>query len=274
MKEIGYLFFRFSSRISEFVRYCRQIYRRALLIICCMVLFPFFPGNAYSVNFSINPVRIFLDGDNKTNVLKIKNQSDDDVSLQLASYAWTHDNVGKNIYTPTRDIIFFPKILTIHKHEEKIIRIGTTIPQGRQEKTYRLFINEIPTPGPVKSTVVQMVLKVGVPVFITPTVTEEQGSIASMELRGGNLYLRIKNGGNVHFIINSIAVQGNDASGKEIYKTEFGGWYLHGGKTKDYTVEIPEEHCHTIKTLRVDVSTDNDFSFREELNVIKEMCTP
>ena len=247
---------------------------KGITCLCCIALFCLIPAKVFSANFSINPVRIFLDGAQKTNILKIRNQSDEKVSLQLKTYTWTHDSKGENTYTPTKDIIFFPRIVTIHKDEEKIIRIGTTMPQGDQEKTYRLFIEEIPSPDPVKSNVVKMVMKVGVPIFIAPVKTEEKGSIESVQLQAGTLHLKVKNRGNAHFIVNSIEVSGEDSAGKEIYQTEIGGWYLHSGKIKEYSVEIPEDLCDHIATVRVDLSTDNKISFSEILNVTKEQCLP
>lgn len=237
-----------------------------------MALLCLFPEKGFPVNFSINPVRIFLDADHKTNVLKIRNQSEEDVSLQLKTYTWTHDSKGENTYTPTKDIIFFPRIVTIHKDEEKIVRIGTALPQSDQEKTYRLFIEEIATPDPLKSNVVKMLMKVGVPIFIAPYETEQKGSIGSVELQAGTLHLNVKNSGNAHFIVNTIEVSGKDAEGKEIYQTEIGGWYLHGGKLKEYSFEIPEDLCERIATLKVDLLTDHKLSMSEILNVTKDQC--
>ncbi len=264
--------------VKKATSFLHNLYHRCrlniIICLCFPVLLVLLPENGFPVNFSINPVRIFLDGQNKTNVLKIKNQSDEDISLQLQTFSWAHDSSGKNDYSPTKDIIFFPRILTIHKDEEKIIRIGTVIPQDNQEKTYRLFIEEIPAPDPVKSNVVNMVMKVGVPVFISPFEEVHGGSIVSTELLGGTLHLKVKNEGNAHFIVNSIALEGKDSPGNEIYTTEIGGWYLHGGKTKEYEIEIPGDHCHSIATLKVEVSTDNKLSFSEILNVTREMCLP
>ena len=252
---------------------CGKVHMRLLFLTCCTLLFFLCPVPALPVNFSINPVKIFLDGKSKTNVLKIKNHSDEKISLQVRTFTWEHDRHGRNDYTPTRDIIFFPKILTIQKNEEKIIRIGTNIPQSGDEKTYRMFLEEIPPPDSQERMAVRMIMKIGVPVFVSPHTTVTKGRIESMSLHKGDLHLTVKNTGNVHFLVQSVRVRGTDVSGKELYSTEIGGWYLHGGKEKEYTVEIPEEHCRSIAHLQAHVTTDI-LSMSKKLNVAKEMCKP
>ena len=88
-----------------------------LILLCSFILL--FPLEGMSVNFSVNPIRIFFDGENKTNILAITNESPENVTLQLKAVTWTHDEDGKGIYSPTEDIIFFPKIVTIKANEQK-----------------------------------------------------------------------------------------------------------------------------------------------------------
>ncbi len=222
-----------------------------------------------AANFTVNPIRIFFDGAQKTNVLSITNTSDEPVSLELKAVAWGHDNT----YTPTKDIIFFPKMLTINKGEEKIIRIGHRISVEQLEKTYRLFIKEIPDISPEGRTELKMVMNLGVPIFIMPSEQISEGEIEKTDLSNGELTVSLKNTGNVHFVIQSIAVSGIDDTLKEIFSANMAGWYLLAGSARDYTFEIPEESCLNIKNLQVNVETDKP-SMEKKFGVIKEMCTP
>lgn len=244
-----------------------------LTFSCFFIFFLLLPEKVFPVNFTVNPVRIFFDGRNRTNILTIKNEDEESVTLQLRAYAWKQDEKGENIYSPTKDIIFFPKIVTIKKGEEKIIRLGTNLSRDEHEQTYRLYIEEIPGPGTTESTAVRIIMKVGVPIFISPLKVDAQGSIEKKELQKGKLYFEVKNNGNVHFIIRAVNVKGNDASGKEVFKTAIGGGYLHGGSSKGFTVEIPTENCLKMNNLEINIDTDR-LSLIEKLNVLKEMCTP
>ncbi|MBM4137860.1 MAG: molecular chaperone [Nitrospira sp.] len=82
-------------------------------------------GSANPITFDINPVRIFFDAKVTTEKLNVRNSGDRDFSLQLRVYKWSQDAHGEDIYEETTDIVIFPKIVTIKKGEEKIIRIGT-----------------------------------------------------------------------------------------------------------------------------------------------------
>lgn len=244
---------------------------RILFLICSLILLC--PLKGLSANFSVNPIRVFFDSENKTNILTIKNESSEEITLQIKAVAWTHNEDGKGIYSPTEDIIFFPKIATIKAEEQKIIRLGTKASQEKQEKTYRLFLEEIPAPSTTENTAVKIIMNVGVPIFIAPHKIEALGTIEKIGLSKGSLSLTVKNEGNVHLILQSIKVAGRDASGEEAYGTEIAGGYLHQGKSKNFTIEIPLEKCLDIKTVNVDIKTDR-LSMKEKLDIGKEMCKP
>ncbi len=248
-------------------------YCRAILTASCIVLFLIFPTNGYSVNFSVNPIKVYFNSSNKTSVLKVKNNSDEKVTLNLAAKEWSHDHEGNNIYNPTKDLIFFPKILTINKDEEKIIRIGTKLPPGSLEKTYRIFLQEVATPGQQDTTSVRMLMRVGVPVFISPLSTVSEGSIEKIEINKENLGVTVKNEGTTHFLMRSIKAKGSDEFGKEVFNTEKGGWYLHAGNSKNVSMKIPVESCFKTKNLQVTVDTDK-LSMDKNIEINKAMCTP
>jgi fimbrial chaperone protein len=244
----------------------------AILTGSCIILFLLFPINGYSVNFSVNPIKVYFNSSNKTNVLEVKNNSEEKVTLNLVANEWSHDHEGNNIYSPTKDLIFFPKILTINKDEEKIIRIGSRLPSGSLEKTYRIFLEEVATPGQQDTTSVRMLMRVGVPVFISPLSTVSEGSIEKIELQKGNLEITVKNKGNIHLLMRSIKAKGADEFGKEVFNTERGGWYLHAGNSKNITMNIPVESCYKTKNLQITVDTDK-LSMDKNIEIDKAMCT-
>jgi fimbrial chaperone protein len=251
----------------------RNIYRVTVRSLICLLSLLLFWETGRAANFTVSPVRLFFNSNNRTNILTIKNNSEESITLQLRVYEWRQNERGENLYSPTKDILFFPKILTLKKAEEKIIRLGTRVPQGKDEKTYRLYIEEIPPPTTLETTAVRIVMKVGIPIFISPLEVESKGNIEKLELSKGKLYVLLRNGGNIHFIIKSIKLIGSDASGREVFRTERGGGYLHGNNTKALTFDIPIKECLKIKTLRVAADTDR-ISMSGKLDVHKKMCIP
>jgi fimbrial chaperone protein len=230
-----------------------------------------FPQKIFSADFTINPIRVFLNSSNMTEVITIKNGSDKNLTLQLNAFEWQQDSDGKDKYFSTKDLVFFPKIFRISGGGEKIIRLGTRVPQGRNEKTYRLYFEEVPEPLEAKTTAVRILLKIGVPVFISPVKAESKGRIESIEINRGTLNIAVKNEGNNHFVVKKIKVDGFDDSGEEVFSTEIGGWYLHGGVSRVFSVNIPVDDCLKIKTLNVNIDTDK-LSIDEKVDVSKEMC--
>lgn len=232
-----------------------------------------FPTKGFSADFSINPIKIFFDSLNKTNILAINNESDEDLTLHLKAYTWEHNSKGKDIYAPTKDIIFFPKIVTIKSNEERIIRVGTKISQGKQEKTYRIFIEEIPGSSPTETTAVKIIMKVGVPIFIMPQKMDARGSIETLDIMQGELSVAVKNDGNIHFIVRSIKTEGIDEAGNSLFQNEIGGGYVHGSNSKNFTIKIPEDNCPKLKSINIDISTDR-LSMSKKIDIDKEMCAP
>lgn len=244
--------------------------RSFLSVYSLSVIFLFlFSAEALPANFTVSPIRIFFDGTQKTNVLTVKNMSDTPVSLEIKTVLWEHDKD----YSPTSDIIFFPKMLTMGAGEEKIIRIGHKMPPVPVEKTYRMFVSEIPVLRREEGATLQMVMNLGVPIFIQPAMPSSNGEIESLTLSNGKLNISLKNSGNVHFLIKSIKVSGKDNDLTEVFGAEMAGWYLLAGNSKEYTLEIDKESCLKIKNLRIDIETDS-LSIEKDFPVSNEMCAP
>jgi fimbrial chaperone protein len=246
-------------------------YRNWTILFSCMLILLICPVTGLTAQFSLNPVRVFFDGANKTNIITVHNDSDEEITLQLNAFKWEQDDKGKDVYSPTKDIIFFPRIVKIKPAEDKIIRLGTRVIRKGREQTYRLYLEEIPTPSTSETTTVRLVMKVGVPIFIAPSHVDAKGKIEKAALTKGNLDLAINNEGTIHFIVRAIRVAGIDDSGNEIYKTDIGGKYILGGNRKDFSFVIPQEDCHRLKTLNIDVDTDR-LSLGEKLAVHETMC--
>jgi fimbrial chaperone protein len=232
------------------------------------------PSNGSAVDFTVNPVTISFDAGQKTTILTVKNQSDESLTLQLSAFRWAQDEDGKDGYIPTNDIVLFPKILTIEKESERLIRMGIQVPPGSVEKTYRIYLEEIPQPQQALSgsAVLRTVMKIGVPVFVSPVKKDAMGEIDKLELTKGNLMISVHNSGNYHFIIKSVTVKGIDDSGRAIYSNEFGGWYLLEGRARVFRTKVPEDICRKVRQFHVDVSADI-LSLKEKLNVLQGQCT-
>lgn len=201
------------------------------------------PSTAFAGEWRVTPIRLEFDARAKSGVITLINEGDEKLNFQIKAAEWTQDAEGKDQYQETNELIFFPRIMALDKKEERVIRTGIRIPATTREKTYRLFIEEIPAPQKVEGTIVAINLRFGVPIFVKPLKVDPKGGIERIELSKGVLNASLKNMGNVHFVINSIDVRGKSSKGEEVFSKELSGWYLLSGVTRHYTMPIPEAVC-------------------------------
>ncbi len=227
---------------------------------------------ACAANFDIQPIRIDLNNKTRLSKLVIKNVSETDFPIQARAYEWSQNEKGEDVYRETQDIIVFPKIMTIAKGEERFIRLGTNVVPGLKEKTYRVYVEEMPSDTTRKEgATIRLFMKVGIPVFIAPTKSEEKADIEGIFVSGGKIQLKVKNSGNSHFIVTGISLLGLNAKGQESFNRHIGGWYLLSGSEKVYETEMPPDSCNAIDQLDIELKTTKT-TVRKQFRVEKSMC--
>lgn len=257
------------------IGFTKYFFKR-VLIGSFLLLMVFLPAGVYAGQWRVAPVRISLDRRARSCVITILNDGEDTVHLQGKAMAWTQDEAGKDVYEETRNLIFFPRILKLGKGEQKIIRAGLRVPATAQEKTYRLFIEEIPQPKTDISEAAQLtvVIRFGIPVFAKPLKEEPAADLASVSLAKGGVSAVVANTGNIHFRITDITIQGRDDKGEETFTEKLNGWYLLAGASRSYATSISAEQCAVSEQLDITVATDTDITLHRSLNVDKAQCLP
>ncbi|MDP1610660.1 MAG: fimbria/pilus periplasmic chaperone [Sulfuritalea sp.] len=235
-----------------------------------LVLLLAFQLQAVAGSFGVSPIRIDLDRSARNGAIAVTNDEDGaPLRTQLRLYEWTQDASGKDEYRESEDLLYFPRLMALEKGEQKLVRVGLRVPATTQEKTYRLFIEELPSPPPpgaAPGARVAIAVRFGVPVFVKPMNEDIRGVIEKLELTKGSLRVVVRNAGNVHFTINAIAIASGDAHVKEV-----SGWYLLAGAMREHAIELPAETCGGLKRLDVTVKTDKS-EFKDALDVNASMC--
>jgi fimbrial chaperone protein len=242
----------------------------SLLPFLCILLLPVL---AFSGEFRVSPIRLELDRANRNGTVTVVNEAEEKLNVQMKAFEWSEDGDGKDQYTETNDIIFFPRIMTVEKKEERVLRAGIKIPATTKEKTYRLFIEEIPNAQKGEGVNVAITIRFGVPIFVKPIKEDVKGEIESVTLSNRTLNAAVRNKGNVHFIIHSIDIKGTNSRGEGIFTKELSGWYLLSGASRLYSASIPPEICKQLSKLDLEVKT-NKANFIGKLDVNEAMCTP
>lgn len=232
------------------------------------------PTQAWAADFSVNPIRLELSPAVKSGVLSVRNDGKEKLSFQVDAMEWTQDATGADKYTETRDLVFFPKILGVEAGEEGIIRVGARTPTVPAEKTYRLFIQELPNPSQAAVSDgprINLLLRFGAPIFVVPAQPTDSADLSNLALAKGVLNLSVKNTGNRHQLIQGIHLKGADQQGKEVYALTLADRYLLTGSTKAFAATIPAEACLRIAALSVEFKTEK-LDLTRKLEVDRAMC--
>lgn len=212
-------------------------------------------SSAVAGNFSVSPIRLDFDTSTKSGAVTVANEAPSELRVQLRLFEWTQDSAGNDKYAESEDLLYFPRLTTVGPNEQRVMRVGLRrAPAIMQEKSYRLFIEEIPAPPAANAPAgarLAIAIRFGTPLFIHPVKEEARGAIQSIALSPGALRIRVINTGNVHFKINSIG-----ASAGTIFSKEVQGWYLLPGAAREYEIPVPESLCEQLGRVDVTVKTD------------------
>lgn len=249
--------------------------RRGLkTLAACLLLIFVIAARAYPADYSVSPMGLALSKHERTGAITVTNDSTDTITIQIAVSEWNQNADGKDVYSRTRDIVFYPKMLVIEPRSEQVVRVGCQGPVPAREKAYRLFIQEAPGSNkkrPDARASVSIGIRFVLPLFIMPAVEASSGIIESVALSPRMVKAAIKNTGTVHLKISSIKVNGKSADGRYLFSKEIQGWYILQGASKTYEIPIAPGDCSKLSTLDVEAQSGT-VTLNGSLKVGEEMC--
>lgn len=249
--------------------------RQRLLTRLWLSFFATLHLSAGAGEFSVNPIRVDLSAAVRSGVIAVKNDDTQKLNFQLQAMAWSQDAEGKDVHTETPDLVFFPRILSIEPGAEGLIRVGAKTGATPLEKTYRLFIEELP--GTVKvpdgrAAQINVLVRFGAPVFVAPLKPQDALDIEGFTMSKGIVTITARNAGNRHQIVQGIVLKGTDSASKEVYGLTLGDRYLLAGTVKSYTTALTPAICARLANLEFEFKTDKSATSRK-MNVAREMCS-
>jgi fimbrial chaperone protein len=229
------------------------------------------PPSAPAGSFKAIPIRIFFEKKARTAVLKVVNESDERLTLQLSAVRWYQDDSGKDKNEPTDDIIFFPRMAHIEAAGSLNVRIGYDgPPPGPVERTYRIYLEELPVAKPGE-VAVKIAVRMGVPIFIKPVADVRQWKIERFELGEGGLSAWIRNGGSGHLVVTALKTTAFDDTGAVLFSRKAAGWYILPGILKRHVLELSREECLKARSLKLEVEAGGSGA-EASLPVDKALC--
>jgi fimbrial chaperone protein len=218
--------------------------------------------------FSIDPLMVELDGTNRNAVMTITNTSAKELRFEIKAFAWDQPRPDSSMQlAPTTDVVVFPPLVTLKPKSTQRIRVGTDVPQGTVEKSYRLMIEELPNAGaPTQGTKVAVRTRIGVPVFLAPAKSVRSGRIDQATVSKGVVSIPLTNTGSIHAMVDEVSVRGMAAPDSPVFEEALKGWYVLAGKTRTWTYTMQPAQCKLVKFLEIEASAhDKMLTQRVEL---------
>ena len=233
------------------------------------------PRPARAADFTVNPIQIFLAGQARSAILTVQNTSGEPLRFQLNAFTWAQDPAGQMQLAPTSEIIFFPRLLTLAPGELRIVRVGTSVAAGPVERTYRIFVEELPPASPQAAPAgqVRVLARMGIPIFVEAKAGRAQLRLSPPALQPGRLVFELRNSGTKHAIPQVIRVRGQGAAGETLWEGEQEGWYILAGDRRLYELPFPLETCARTKTVAVEVKAGEQ-TLTERLDIAPAACAP
>ncbi|HVN99115.1 MAG TPA: molecular chaperone [Steroidobacteraceae bacterium] len=123
-------------------------------------------GPAAAGTFSIAPVRVELQGSQRTAVLTVHNDDAAPLVVQVSALNWTQAG-GEDGNSPTRELLATPPVFTLPPNGEQIVRVALRRePDPSRELDYRLLLAEVPQPADRNFTGLRVALRLSIPVFV------------------------------------------------------------------------------------------------------------
>ncbi len=202
-------------------------------------------------NFRVSPVQVFLSEGSGSALITVFNESPNAVRFQMTASTWGQEANGEMRLQATDDVLFFPKLLEVPSGGQRNVRVAVSARPEGSELTYRLFFDELPpAPVPGEGAKVNVVTKMGVPIFVTPRDARPE-VVVEGTVTGGRVLVNVQNRGTSHVSLQEVIVRGFGADGSEVFSERRDGWYVLGGSRRLYEIEMGQEECEAASEITV-----------------------
>lgn len=230
------------------------------------------PLPAQAAGIEVQPISVELSAKLPSDMLAISNRGLEPVRFQVMAFEWKQKPSGEMEFAPTQDIMFFPAMMTLNPQEARNLRVGATIKPGDKEKTYRIFIQELPrmiVPDDPNGAAVGMLTKVSVPVFIQPAAPNPAPGITGLSMSGNTVRFSIKNSGNAHVRPKAVSLKVKDAASQLVHEETLRSWYVLAGGVLEFEAKIPAQVCSTASSVEIDMELEKRKSQQAALANVK-----
>jgi fimbrial chaperone protein len=226
------------------------------VMLCALALLS--PTLANSAEWNVDPVRVELSAQQQTAAIIVRNESDQPSSIQIQAVTWSQVD-GKDVYTPTRELLVSPPIATIPPKTDQVIRVALRRPADpSKELAFRINLQELPHEQATESTGVHVALRIGLPVFVQSAKGDAAPKMAWSVARVSDSQLRVQvqNQGNAHVQISDFSLHAAGAA--QAVTSESASSYVLAGQSREWLLKTSSSQAIANGRLRLMAFTDAD----------------
>jgi fimbrial chaperone protein len=130
--------------------------------------------------------------------------------------------------------------------------VGSATAQETREKTYRIFVEELPPPAATAGSGVRVLTKMGIPIFVRPSKEVATATLNDLRQQDGGFRFTLTNAGTVHVVPQTIKVRGL-AGSNTAFDRDLEGWYVLAGGRREFEMAFPKNACAQVTSIVVDI---------------------
>lgn len=204
-------------------------------------------------SFAVNPVRITLDArDQPVAAMTVRNNTAIATVVQADALHWAIQGEGDQ-YLPSHELLVTPPVFTLPPHGVQVVRVGLrqrTPAAAGTERSFRLYLTEVPPPPAPDFRGLNVALRLGVPVFVQVPGTAAKLGFALRAARPDLVELVAGNSGTAHARLNRVAI--HDQGGTQVAELTLARDLL-AGQQRRFSVPLAAP-ARTPLRVRVDTS--------------------
>jgi fimbrial chaperone protein len=231
---------------------------------------------AWADGLEVVPVQVKLTRVTPNALVSLKNDGAEETRYQIELFAWGQSREGALELSPSKDLVFFPTLFALKPGEQRNLRVGADSALFRPlEKTYRIFIQELPPAQRAQtSNGIRVLTRVGIPVFLDPLgAATAKPELHSLSAALSKISFSLRNTGTAHLRPSRIRAVARNASGDLVKDHLWDGWYLLAGGERVYAWPFPAAECSRVRVVEAEVALESGV-LRTSIETPHGVCGP
>jgi len=208
-----------------------------------------------AASLQVAPVIVEVAAPGAAATVTLRNQADKPLEGQVRVFRWTQVD-GEDKLVPTDDVVASPPMVSLKSNTNYLVRIVRAKKEPVEgEETYRLLIDELPSPTADRRTAVNIVLRYSIPVFFTASGAATGKLKWELQRKNNKQFLVARNDGSRRVRLADLKA----TDGKGVVASFGSGLsgYVLGGSSKSWLIPASAKNFGNGGIASVSATTDS-----------------